>query len=134
MEEGNSLRDEVKDAICGYLEKERCEERSAVYEEACALSVVVFDVMGVPEKVQGQPYSKCSVAAERKKLTFVDLVAEPRASVKLIAQFLEDLVRKEDEESKVFPSLERMPKDGSTWYGWVGSAEELHQRLKEELL
>lgn len=54
--EGNSLREEVKDAICAYLEKEYHEERSAVYEEACDLSDVVFNVLGIPDIVQDAPY------------------------------------------------------------------------------
>lgn len=64
-EEGNSLRDVMKDAIKDYLaEKASFDSADGINEVACGLTEVAFKVMIVPEPLQDAPYTFCQDCAE----------------------------------------------------------------------
>ena len=59
-------------------------------------------------------------------------ILKPTEEVEKIARFLEDLIREDDREKKLYPSLKRIPKEDDSWIGWVGSAKDLIKLLNEE--
>lgn len=55
MTSGNSLRDEIKDAIAGALMGQQIAPDSADYELAACIADEVFSVMGISEGIQDMP-------------------------------------------------------------------------------
>lgn len=53
--------------------------------------------------------------------------------IEIIAKFLEDFARDEDEDRKIAPSLTRLPKDETSWEGFIHSAEKLFHILFKDV-
>lgn len=45
--------------------------------------------------------------------------------IRLVAQFLENFARSEDEDREIYPYLKRLPKTDTTWNGFIYDALKL---------
>lgn len=53
--------------------------------------------------------------------------------VELVAQFLEDFAREEDEARELYPSSKRLQKTDTTWYGFIRDAGKLVKIIDDKL-